>query len=571
MKKKAFHILLSILSFLLLSAAAQTKAASFFLFPETGSYSIGSTFPVSLMVDSGDVPINAAEAVLSFHAGELEVVDVSKSSSIFSFWTTEPAFSNARGIVEFAGGNSKSFIGSSGSVITITFRVLAVADTKLSFSAGSIMAADGKASNLLTDMRGASYHLQPRITIPASEKGQEPVFISEGSPQLPFVSSPTHASEGEWYADSDPEFSWEVPPDVTAVRILLDGKPSTSPTEEYSPPISEKKYKGVPDGIWYFHTRFKNNYGWGEVAHKRILIDTEPPQSFEITIDNEGDQTNPSPILSFESLDALSGINYYEVKIGEEESLIIEKPYYKITPHAPGDYTLIVRAIDKAKNSNVQTKDFIISPIASPVILDYPDTDMVGGVLTIKGSSDFPGGLIDIFISKDGKEAEERQLRTDNGGNWSFVYDKKLEEGIYSIWAKAIDERGAESYASEKITIIVAQPFIIRIGKTVIDYLTVILTLVGMLVILSAGFFYVRNKFTEWRGRLKKETKEVAQSVVKGFALLEKEIQEQIEYLDKKPGLSESEQEIYGKLRRALDKSKEIIGKEIDDVEKELK
>ncbi len=553
------------------TAAQNVEAASFFMSPETGSYSLGSTFPVSLMVDSGDIPINAAEAVLSFNPGELEVLDVSQGSSIFSFWATGPSFSNARGIVEFAGGNSKSFIGSSGSIITITFRVLAVAETKLNFSAGSIMAADGKATNVLTDMRGAAYNLQPKMTIPPSEKGQGSVIITEGSPQLPFVSSLTHPSEGEWYADSDPEFSWELPPDVTGVRILLDGKSSTAPTEEYSTPISEKSYKSVPDGIWYFHIRFKNNYGWGEISHKRILIDTEPPQSFDISVDNGGDETDPAPTLSFESQDSLSGINYYEVKTGEEEPLIIERPYYKITPHGPGDYTLIVKAIDKAKNSNVQTKTFTITPIASPVISDYPDTDMVGGVLTIKGTSGFPGGLVNIFISKDGEQAEERQTGTDNSGKWSFIYEKKLEEGIYKVWAEAHDYRGAESAPSDKITIIVTQPFLLRIGKTVIDYLTVILTLAGLLVILAAGFFYIRNKVKEWRGRLKKETREVAQSVVKGFSLLEKEIQGQIEYLDKKPGLSDSEQEIYEKLKKALDKSKGIIGKEIDDIEEELK
>jgi len=67
-----------------------------------------------------------------------------------------------------------------------------------------------------------------------------------------------------------------------------------------------------------------------------------------------------------------------------------------------------------------------------------------------------------------------------------------------------------------------------------------------------------------------KETKEVAQSVARAFRALREEVQEQIEHLDKKPGLTKGEKEVRDKLQDALNISEEFIRKEIKDIEKEL-
>ena len=59
--------------------------------------------------------------------------------------------------------------------------------------------------------------------------------------------------------------------------------------------------------------------------------------------------------------------------------------------------------------------------------------------------------------------------------------------------------------------------------------------------------------------------------MTKAFHALRQEVQEQIEYLDKKPGLTEEEKEIRDKLQEALNVSEGFISKEIRDIEKELK
>jgi hypothetical protein len=67
--------------------------------------------------------------------------------------------------------------------------------------------------------------------------------------------------------------------------------------------FSSKNYSEVEDGVWYFHIRFQNKDGWGEISRFKIQIDTKPPYPFEIKVDNEGDSTNPQPILYFQAKD----------------------------------------------------------------------------------------------------------------------------------------------------------------------------------------------------------------------------------------------------------------------------
>jgi len=96
--------------------------------------------------------------------------------------------------------------------------------------------------------------------------------------------------------------------------------------------------------------------------------------------------------------------------------------------------------------------------------------------------------------------------------------------------------------------------------------ITLIVLIIGALIVIFYGWYRV----SIWRKRVRKETGEVKDSVIKAFRALREEVQEQIEYLDKKPGLTKEEKQIRDKLEDALYVSEEFISKEIKDVEKEL-
>ena len=103
-----------------------------------------------------------------------------------------------------------------------------------------------------------------------------------------------------------------------------------------------------------------------------------------------------------------------------------------------------------------------------------------------------------------------------------------------------------------------------------IDYLTIMVTLIVLIVAAIIVIFYGWYRISLWRKRVRAETKEVSQSVLNAFKALREEVEEQIEYLDGKPGLTKSERAVRDKLKEALDISEQFIGKELKDVEKEL-
>ncbi|UZE92899.1 MAG: hypothetical protein IB617_01930 [Candidatus Nealsonbacteria bacterium] len=551
------------------------SSVSLYLSPASGTYNVDSVFSVKVKVDSGVTAINAAEGILTFNPNELQVISLSKNGSIFSLWTTEPAFSNSAGNIVFGGGTPSNFTGTSGTIITITFKTKASALSQVTFSSGSVLAGDGKGTNILGSMNNGVYAIKSEIvTPPTDEEYMPPPTI--GVPVAPIVSSPTHSDPNKWYSNNDPEFLWKVPVDVSEVKLLIDYQPVSTPTILYTSQISEKKVRDLADGAWYFHVRFKNQYGWGEILHRKVLIDTNPPKSFEIKIDDSGDTTNPSPVLYFKTTDSVSGVEYYKMTIDEDKPVMTTatitkadlKEPYQIAPQTPGRHLIKIKIYDMAGNFSSASTEIEILPIESPVITKFPMSLTPGQTLNLEGKS-LPGVIVRIFIQETIKEAVVSEVKANEKGEWSFV-SLALEKGDYEVWTEVRDKRGALSLPSQRISFWVGLYPFLRFGKIAIDYLSIMITLVILIAVLIGIIFYTWYRISLWRRRLRRETKEVTRSVTMAFRILQEKIQEQIEYLDKKPGLTKKEKEVRNKLQEALNISKESIRKEIKDIEKEL-
>jgi len=561
--KKIFYLPLFLL---ILLFSLKAEAAILYLAPETGTFQVGNTFSVSVKVNAQGMPINAGDGVINFSPDELEVVSISKSGSIFTLWPQEPTFSNKIGKIEFAGGSPQPFSGTSGQILTIIFRGKRETVAKVNFSSGSVLAADGKGTNVISEMRGGTYTLRAKETLPPAEEYIPP----PGSPSAPKITSPTHPDPEKWYPNNNPIFQWELLPDVKAVRILVDKNPSSIPTVYYSPPISEKKLENFEEGVWYFHCQLQNEKGWGSVGHFKFKIDVTPPEKFEISV-KEGEKIfTTTPTLVFKTEDKVSGIDFYEVRIGNLEPVRVKEGEYQTPTLAPGKYNVVVRAVDFAGNETIAVKEIEILALEAPKITYYPKELRPGEYLVLKGES-IPEAEIQVFLQKRGEEPEVEKTIADSGGKWELIWQKPLDEGIYQVWAKARDKTGGESQISEKIVIRVTPHPLLRIGQLAINYLTTLLTLVALIILLILIIFYTRFKIRQWRERLRGEAREAAKSLVEGFKVMEREIREEISRLDKKPGLSKEEEKIYQKLKEILEKTRKTIGKEIEDIEKILR
>ena len=160
---KKILLILIIFGFFFIIPSVEAASASLYLSPPSGTYGVDSTFSIKVKVNSGGKFINAVEGTLIFNPAELDITKISKSNSIFSLWTAEPTFSNSTGDIIFGGGTPSNFIGTSGAVITITFKAKASASANVSFSSGSVLAADGKGTNILGNMNNGIYTLKSEI------------------------------------------------------------------------------------------------------------------------------------------------------------------------------------------------------------------------------------------------------------------------------------------------------------------------------------------------------------------------------------------------------------------------
>lgn len=346
-----FYFLVSffVFSFLVVNLAEATDA-SLRLAPSKGTFLVGSTFSVSIYLDTKGNKINAVEVDLKFPPEILQITTPTAGESFISEWLTPPNYSNIGGTISFKGGIPEGILTSAGLVSTITFRGRASGTAKVEFlDSSKVLLADGKGTQVFTTNVGGVYG----ILIPP--------------PESPAIFSSTHPDFGVWYRNSNPSFSWEKEEEVTDFSYSFSQIPLENPDTLSEGAEILKTYEEVPDGIWYFHLRSKKEEVWGKASHFGVKIDNCPPPKFEPRTDIF------SGFIYFEAKDLHSGIDYYEISVLNITESPTATPFFieatspfKIPERQPGKYSVIVRAYDKAGNYQTAEIRFqILSPIIS--------------------------------------------------------------------------------------------------------------------------------------------------------------------------------------------------------------
>jgi len=568
-------VLVNILPYL--NSSVKAAGATLFLSPASGEYVQGKTITVKVMVNSGGSPgINASEGSLKFDPNFLSVTSLSNTGTIFKLWVTDPVYSNSAGTITYGGGLPGAYTGSAGLIFSIVFNVKKAGDTAVTFSSGSVLAQDGKGTDILSGYGNGSYTLvEPPVEKPKEKPAAKPKPTKKEDvvhgilPPKPEINSKTHKEVDVWYADNDPEFSWKMLAELTGVSISITDKEDSDPGPIADGIIETKKFNNVEDGQWYIHVKYQNNAGWGKIAHRKFLIDTTSPVLKDVHIDNGGDMNNPSPELVFDASDKTSGIDYYELMKDEEveklDSNMVSGGRYKIEGLDPGQHKVQLIAYDKAQNTASSSVSFFVDPLKSPIISDIPSIIKTNEDLVIRGKSFYPSVTVNISMGTNEKDTKVFSTRTDEDGNWSYFHKEKLEKGNYEIQAWIVDDRGAQSFKTAKNILLVISPSIVEAYG-----LLIILLLLIVIAGLSLYIWYIKNKFSEEKNRISRETEEAKLKLGEIFSALREEVEELMELADKKTGLSESEKRVKDKLQDALDISEEFIGKEIEDVNKEI-
>lgn len=334
-----------------LALPAKTKAAALFLRPGSGNFLAGSTFDLSIILDTKNIAANTIEVELFFPPDKLQLANPSIGKSIIQLWPTVPIFSNEQGRVYFAGAVPSPGINiSEGVVLTLTFRVIASGDGEIKFgNKTSVLANDGLGTNILTQKPFAFF----KFSLPP--------------PQGPAISSPTHPDQEKWYKDNNPLFIWPKSRQSGGYSFELNEDLAGSPDTKVESSNATAFFQNISNGVWYFHLREYAGGVWGGTSHYAVRIDNQPPAAFKINVSPSKRTTNQNPVIRFFTTDALSGLDHFEIKIvslssGESaQALFFEasSPYQAINLN-PGRYQVVVRALDKAKNAKDETMTITI-------------------------------------------------------------------------------------------------------------------------------------------------------------------------------------------------------------------
>ena len=502
-KLKFLEFSLAICFFILFIFGARVAdAATLYFSPSSENFTVGNIFTVNVLVNTENATINNIESTVNFPSDLLEVISFSKSGSIFSLWVEEPSFSNGAGTLSFNGGlPTPGFNGTTGKVLSVVFRVKKAGSATVIFSSPAIRANDGYGTNVFRTGAPALLNLVSEEKPLPSPSAPSPSAVP-GTPKAPVISSSTHPDSTKWYADNNPVFKWDLPSRVSEVTLVMSTRANSPPIISYIPPMSEKILTKVGDGTWYLNARFSNSAGLGPITSFKFNIDTRPPQKFEITSLNQDDLTNPRPELLFESSDELSGLDHYEMKIGDGDwftiaSELAGKPY-KLPPQMPGTREISVKAFDRAGNSTSSNTKIVIKPVPIPkpvikevilpktkvekVVVIKEEVEVVVKEVVVKGlvakEVAIKEGVVvkvvavrvDVLklensnsfgqISEAVKDAKEKLVKTvevpiGESGNFEAKIDN-LEIGTYIVRTYGKDERGAISDAFSDVVLKVA-------------------------------------------------------------------------------------------------------------------
>jgi Bacterial Ig-like domain len=535
----------------------------------------GGTFSVNISVTSDDQAANAISGELTFPVNMLKVVSVSKTDSIFSMWVQDPTYSNTNGTVDFAGiVLNPGFTGDGGQILHVVFKALTSGPAQLTFTGASVLANDGKGTNILVSASPSILTIQPALSSPADSTplSASPSAIA-GAPQAPDVSSSITPDPSAWYSTTTTVLTWDVPSDVTAEAYTFDHYSSTIPDKAADTLSNEAIYSNLTDGTWYFHLQFKNSHGWGAVTHFRVRIDTTPPVQMKIVFPHGSTSLDPRPVILFNTTDSLSGIDHYLVRVNNGQDIdidgnVLSNPY-PLPEQDPGSGTVLVQAFDKAGNSTIATASFTVLGIDAPQLDALPQTITEGDLLRIEGNT-YPGATVTVTIEDAAGDASSQDVVSSavNGHFWT-VWTKKLSAGAYTMVAMATDQNGAKSNKTSPVTFVIDQSVFFHIGSLAITYTSfIVLAIIFIAGILVIGW-YLWRVIVRFRRIINNKIYRSEVEIHELFSNLKEEVAEHIHDLEKaksKRTLSSEEERLIVFLREDLTRAEQRIRDKIERI-----
>lgn len=144
----------------------QVQAAGFEIQTITPSCRIGSNITLDILLNSSEVAANAVQGTIRFSPNLLTLVDLNTKSSLIQFWVQEPVKNNVSGLISFEGAIlNPGYLGRAGKILELTFGCRQEGAASITFTTGSVLANDGRGTNILDKLSGININILPKAAV----------------------------------------------------------------------------------------------------------------------------------------------------------------------------------------------------------------------------------------------------------------------------------------------------------------------------------------------------------------------------------------------------------------------
>ena len=526
-------------------------------------------FTATAYIDTQGVRINNAEGTIFFPKDLLEVESINIIGSIFSIWVEQPTFSNTSGTISFNGGvPTPGYIGSKGIVASVLFKAKKEGIANVSFSSVSIYANDGLGTNVASSNRDGFIL---NITPYKGAETDEEIIVSDKLPPSPIITSIEMPDPEAWYSLNKATFSWNLPEKVTAVQVLFNNLPNSTPNINYSPPIDQKTVTDLSDGIRYLHVRFKNSAGWGKTSHRKIKIDNTGPTDLNIISSLSKDDL---VLLKISSQDKTSAVVKYKISIDGilDKEIVVssDKTDVTLSPQKNGNHEVGIIAYDRA--GNLSEKNIVVKfPLVnSPEIIRYSESITKREKIEIVGVS-YPNTDVKIWLQSEKENPKSYIVKTLSDGTFSFLSDPIEKTGLTSFWVEAIRSKDVVSLSTEKYFVQVNKTAFVRTSLLTIEILSVFIPTLLLIIILIYLTLHAYHRLNKTRKRLMMDLKETESDAHKIFRIIKEDAKESVKIFNNKEiksKLTKDEKEVINSLAKDVEEAEEYFTKRIKNIEK---
>ena len=484
--KKSYLLILFVLCIL---APQSVHGASLYLSPSSGSYTLGNTITLSVFAESVSEAFNAVSGTVAIPSG-VDVVSVSSTGSIINFWVQEPSYIS--GAVRFEGVVlNPGYKGSGGKIATITLRAKTQGSHTLSYTSASILANDGKGTNLLSGTRGATLSVS-------------------SSPNVETIETPK-VTETPEIEETDGEEDTEGP-----VVSLFRERPRASSSDP-------------------------------RILLEIVARDTSGIASYVLSIDGGA----YVPIHENEA-------GFYELML------------------SPGIHTLSLKVADTLGIETRKTLTVSVTPLATLTITDYEEKSSYGAPHMVRGHGAVDSDRVTLTLTPLSLRAPlpfisgriiDTLPRTIAGtvteeASWS-VFLKEIPPGTYRVIVTGYDSRGAASYPSAPVEIIITPSWYVLLAEIVLSPIVLVCVSVG---VIRVSFL----RLNRLRTRVSTAVEQTERSLHHSFKTMQQNIAvERGRIKNKRDPSSKEEKELLEVLEENIETAEQRVLEKLDAVAEE--